>query len=206
MSGVVKKVSSSFFGGAEKEAGKQQAAAFAASGAEFGRAGESIRELFEPQVDFGSQALQQQAALSGALGPEAEALAISQFRESPGQAFAEERGQRNLIRNAASIGGIGGGNVRRALVEQGIGFAQQDFGNRFSRLGAITGLGQEGLTQQAQGIRFGASGVAEGIQGAGQARAAGTVGQAAGFRTGIGELTNSSAQAAQAANPAAFAF
>ena len=68
--------------------------------------------------------------------------AFQNFVESPGQKFIRDRAQRSLTRNSSAIGGLGGGNVRSALVEQGAGFAQQDFQNQFGRLGQLAGQGQ----------------------------------------------------------------
>lgn len=89
----------------------------------------------------GAGAQQQQAALSGALGPQAQQAAFDAFTESPGQAFLRERGERALTRNAAALGGLGGGNVRAELQRQGIGFAQQDLERQFQALGAVANRG-----------------------------------------------------------------
>lgn len=105
-----------------------------------------VNETLSPFTQPGQQAAQQQAALSGALGPEAQATAFQQFQDSPGQAFLRDRGERAVLRNAAAIGGLGGGNVRRELVEFGQGLAAQDFQNQFDRLGQVAGRGlQSGL-------------------------------------------------------------
>ena len=90
--------------------------------------------------------------------------AFQSFNESPGQKFLRDRGERATVRNAGAIGGLGGGNVRKALTEFGIGTAQQDFQNRFSRLGQLAGQGQGAATSLGQ---FGSN----------------AVGQQAGFRT-----------------------
>lgn len=113
----------------------------------------------EQFVDPGVQAQQRQAALSGALGAEAQAQAFADFQESPGQKFLRDRAEQSLLRSSAAIGGLGGGNVRSALQEQAIGLAAQDLDRQFGRLGQVTGqglaaqqaasglLGQQGATQ-----------------------------------------------------------
>jgi hypothetical protein len=91
------------------------------------------------------------------------------------------------LANAASIGGIGGGNVRSALVQQGAGFAAQDLQNRYARLANLISGGQNaaagvGSAAQATGanignlLQSGAASQAAGIQQAGQARASGILG------------------------------
>lgn len=109
-----------------------------------------------PFRQAGVSALQQQQALLGLSGAPAQEEAFAAFNESPGQKFLRERGQRNLLRNASAIGGLGGGNVRSALVQQGVGFAQQDFQNQFGRLASLSGAGQSA----AGGIGQGALGTA----------------------------------------------
>lgn len=126
-----------------------------------------------PFVGGGQQAFNLQSALSGAGGPQAQQQAFANFRASPGQAFLQREGERALLRNQGAIGGLGGGNVRRELQRQGIGLAQQDFGNQFNRLGQVAGLGGQ-LAGQLAGQQFGAGGQASNLAfGTGQALAGG---------------------------------
>ena len=55
-----------------------------------------------------------------------------------------------MLRNSAAIGGLGGGNVRTALQEQAVGFAQQDINNQFGRLGQLAGQGQNAANTSGQ--------------------------------------------------------
>jgi hypothetical protein len=90
-------------------------------------------------------AAQRQAALSGALGPEAQQQAIDEFIESPGQQFLRDEQEQSLLRNAAAIGGLGGGRVRSALQEQALGRAAGLQQQNFANLGEVAG--REQLTQ-----------------------------------------------------------
>lgn len=90
-------------------------------------------------------AAQRQAALSGALGPEAQQQAINEFIESPGQRFLREEQEQAVLRNTAAIGGLGGGRVRSALQEQAFGRAAGLQQQTFANLGEIAG--REQLTQ-----------------------------------------------------------
>ena len=112
----------------------------------FGRGAQNL----QPFQQQGSQAYDLQAALSGAMGPEAQAQAYQQFQRSPGQQFLQQEGERALLRNAAAIGGLGGGNVRRSLLEYGQGLAQQDFANQFDRLGQLSSAGLNAASTGAQ--------------------------------------------------------
>ena len=117
------------------------------------RAGESIaqgQQFLQPFAGAGGQAIGLQAALSGAAGAEAQQQAFANYTASPGQEFLRNRGERALLRNSGAIGGLGGGRVRQALQQQGIGLAQQDFNNQFNRLGQLSQFGLQGAGQQAQ--------------------------------------------------------
>jgi hypothetical protein len=103
----------------------------------FGQGAEELRPFVSP----GQQANQVQAALSGALGPEAQAQAFANFTDSPGQQFLRDRAEQSLLRREAALGGLGGGRVRQALQEQAVGLAQQDLDRQFGRLGQVSGTG-----------------------------------------------------------------
>lgn len=131
-----------------------------------------------PFREAGIGALEQQQALLGLGGQDAQTQAFAAFNESPGQKFIRDRAQKNLLRNQSAIGGLGGGNVRSALVEQGTGFAQQDFQNQFGRLGQIAGQGQAAGTSIGQFGAQTAGNIANlGIAGS-EARASGILGAA----------------------------
>ena len=116
---------------------------------------EAFQQAVDPVTGFidpGQRAQTLQAARLGALGPEAQAEAIRQFQESPGQAFLREEQERAITRNAAALGGLGGGRVRQELQRQAAGRAAQQFDIRTQQLG---GLAAQGLS---------AAGVAGGLQ------------------------------------------
>ncbi len=168
-------------GKAATRAADKQAEAAALGRGENARQFDITQKNLQPFLDAGTKAVGAQSDLTGLNGIDAQKAAFDNFVESPGQQFIRQRAQRNLFQNAASIGGVGGGNVRSALVEQGAGFAQQDFNNQFNRLNAIrTGgqsagvnLGQFGSNKAAVDANLfnrGAEADASGILGAAQAR------------------------------------
>lgn len=110
---------------------------------------------FQPYAEAGTGAINREAALSGALGPEAQQQAINEFIESPGQKFLRERQEQALLRNQAAIGGLGGGNVRTALQEQAMGIAATQQQQTLENLRSIAMRGQEVAGSQA-GITTGA--------------------------------------------------
>jgi len=92
-------------------------------------------------VGPGQQAGDVQAALSGALGAAAQAQAFQDFQASPGQAFLQGEGERAILRNAAAIGGLGGGNLQRELARYGQGLSLQDLERQTQQLSDVAGRG-----------------------------------------------------------------
>ena len=131
-----------------------------------------------PFREAGIGALEQQQALLGLGGQDAQTQAFAGLQESPGQKFIRDRARKNRVRNASAIGGLGGGNIRSALSEQEVGFAAQDLQNQFGRLGQIAGQGQSAGTSIGQFGAQTAGNIANlGIAGS-EARASGILGGA----------------------------
>ena len=104
---------------------------------------------YEPYTQAGIGAYNQQAALSGALGPEAQQKAYAAYQQSPGVAFAQQEAERAILRNASALGGLGGGNVRDELSRRAVGTYMQDFQNQFGRLGDVSAQGYNAASQAA---------------------------------------------------------
>ena len=174
MSKVVKGV----FGGgdAAKDAGKVQAASSDKAVAEQRRQFDITQSNLQPFIQAGQGALTEQQALLGLSGVGAQQQAFSRFNDSPGQTFLRERGERALLQNQAAIGGLGGGNVRSELQQQGIGFAQQQLNNQLAQLGGISGTGSGTATNLGQIGANTASNIGANLQAGGQARASGILG------------------------------
>jgi hypothetical protein len=105
-------------------------------------------------IQQGAQGMDIQAALAGLRGNDAQGQAFQNFNQSPGQEFLRNQGERSIVRNASATGGLGGGNVRRALAEYGTGAAAQDFNNQFQRGQQALGSQQNSAGQAAQ-LAFG---------------------------------------------------
>jgi hypothetical protein len=141
--------------------------------------GRRQREQLEPFAQAGVGALQQQQALLGLGTPEQQAAARASLTESAGQKFIRERAERSLLRNQAAIGGIGGGNVRSALVQQGAGFAAQIEADQFRRLSQLATGGQAAATNIGQGALTTGANVGQTQFQAGQLTGAGAINTAA---------------------------
>lgn len=187
MSGALDFVKDTFFGGAEKKAGKVLERAGQASA-------DTVRDMFgetqanlQPFIGGGQASFEKQQALSGALGPEAQKQAFADFQEDPGTQFLRDQGLR-LSGSKSGARGTGGGERLRELTKFSQGLALQDLSNRFNRLGAGTatglsaagtlgGLSGNAATGISQGLQFGAGGKAEGL-----------VAKGAGIRAGIQQV------------------
>ncbi len=161
-------------------------------------------DYLNPYAESGQQANQLQMAFSGALGPEAQAQAFENYRNSPGVDFMVGEGERAITRNAAATGGGQGGNVMRELMRFGTGVAMQDFGNQYDRLQGLSTQGlnarmtQAGMRGQEANIATSLGTTGAGIQAQGGlsmggiasnlASQAGGMFQNAGFRVGQDQM------------------
>lgn len=104
---------------------------------------ESGMGAYEPYSRAGRAAIEREAALSGAYGPEAQQEAINAYIESPGQAYLRQQQEKALLRNQAAIGGLGGANVRTALQEQAMNIASTQQQQYLENLRSLAARGQE---------------------------------------------------------------
>lgn len=112
-----------------------------AKGLEQAAAGaETASGFMQPFQQAGQTALQQQLALSGALGPEAFQQA---YQESPQIQFLREQGEQGVMRNAAAMGGLGGGNVQKELSRFNQGLASQGLQQQIQNMAGLASQGQQ---------------------------------------------------------------
>jgi hypothetical protein len=152
----------------------------------------------EPRIQGGNRAFVDQEALLGLSGQEAQSQAYGQLEESAGQRFLRDRQQKALLRNQAAIGGLGGGNVRTALQEQAMGFAQQDIQNQFGRLGQLAGQGQNAANTSGQFGSQSASNISNLQAQQGAAKASGILGPVQANAAATGQLFQLGGQVAGA--------
>lgn len=120
---------------AEMKAAAEQAARTQAGGLEESQA------LVQPWTEAGQAALQQQQALAGLLGPEAQAAAIAQLEASPQFQAALAQGERAILQNAAATGGLRGGNVQAMLAQFRPQLLSSVIEQQYARLGGLSGAG-----------------------------------------------------------------
>lgn len=163
---------------AASEAAGAQSAAAAAGIAEQRRQFDAIRELLKPYVEVGVPALEQQRALAGLGGPQAQQAAIAGLEASPLFQAQVRQGEEALLQRASATGGLRGGNIQAALAQFRPQMLQAEIERQYGRLGGLTSLGQQsavgvGTAGQAMG-----SNVANLLAQQGAAQAGGALGQA----------------------------
>ena len=168
-------------GNASKQGAKEQTKSAREGIEEQRRQFEATKEVFKPYVVAGTEAigglqpyaqagvgsLQQQQALLGLLGPEAQQQAIAQLEQGAGFQAQVRQGEEALLQRASATGGLRGGNIQAALAQFRPQMLQQEIEAQYGRLGGMTQLGQTTTQNIAQ---------------LGQASAAGQ--SAAGLQTG----------------------
>lgn len=194
---------------AAKKAGKAQTAAAEAGIAEERSQFEQVQKLLSPYAKAGVGALEQQQALAGVLGPEAQREAITGIEESPTFAALARQGEEGILQSAAATGGLRGGNVQGALAQFRPALLQQLIESQYGKLGGIAQMGQASAAGVgAAGLQTGQS--ISGLLGqAGQAQAGSILGQGqaqadliGGYTQAAGTLIGSYLNRPQTAQPA----
>lgn len=121
----------------------------------------------QPYQQAGMQALEQQRALAGLGGPQAQQAAIDAIQGSPLFGAISQQGEGAILANASATGGLRGGNVQAALAQFRPQLLAQMINEQYGRLG---GLSTSGLNTTTNLLQLG------------QAAAAGT--GSAGLQTG----------------------
>jgi len=200
---------------AAKSAAGTQAGAAQAGITEQRSALDRLQTLLKPYVDVGAPAItglkpyaeagvpafEQQQALLGLRGPEAERAAIE--RITGGARFQEmaRQGEEALLSGASATGGLRGGNIQGALAQYRPALLSSLIEQQYGKLGGLADIGRETQTNlakigQASAAGVGAQGVTTGtnvsnlLAQQGAAQAGGQIGEARAY----GQLLNLPAQ------------
>jgi hypothetical protein len=163
---------------------------------------DEIRALMRPYVDAGNEAMNQQRALLGLAGQDAQASAINALQGSSQFAALQQQGENAILQNAAATGGLRGGNTQGALAQFRPALLNQLIESQYSKLGGLTSIGQSaaagvgnagmtttGQINQALGNMGSAQAGAALARGQANAQLAGTLSNAAGTLLGTGMQT-----------------
>jgi hypothetical protein len=111
--------------------------------APFVGAGTSALGQLAPYMGVGPEALEQQRALTGLAGPDAQRAAIGAIEGSPEFAALTRQGENAILQQAAATGGLRGGNVQGALAQFRPQVLSGLIEQQYNRLGGLTALGQQ---------------------------------------------------------------
>jgi len=129
-------------GEAAKDAASTQAQASEAGIQEQRRQFDVVQKLLEPYVTGGTKAFEQQQALVGVQGPEAQRAAIAALEQGPAYQALVEQGETALLQRASATGGLRGGNVQAALAQFRPQLLSQLIEQQYGQLGGLAKYGQ----------------------------------------------------------------
>lgn len=159
------------------------------------------REDATPWRDAGKVALSQLSAGTKPGGDFNRNFTLADFQADPGYQFTRDQGEQSINRAMAAKGRYDSGAALKDLTTFGTGLANQTYGDaynrfnndrtqRFNRLSSLAGMGQTANSQiGAMGTQTAAS-IGQNQLAAGNAQAAGYVGQANAVNNTIGSLTS----------------
>lgn len=109
----------------------------------YSMAGEKALGGLEPFAAAGAPALEQQQALLGLRGPEAERAAIERIKSGETFQALAGQGEEALLQRASATGGLRGGNIQGALAQFRPALLSSLIDQQYGRLGGMTALGAE---------------------------------------------------------------
>ena len=116
---------------------------------------DAMQRVLKPYVDAGSPALRQiasyadvaqpalneQQALNGMFGAEAQQQAINRIEQSPLYMEQVRQGENAMLQNASATGGLRGGNIQAALAQFRPAVLSQMIEDKYSKLGGMVDFG-----------------------------------------------------------------
>ena len=108
----------------------------------YSMAGEKALGGLAPFAAAGAPALEEQQALLGLRGPEAERAAIERIRGGETFQALASQGEEALLQRASATGGLRGGNIQGALAQFRPALLSSLIDQQYGRLGGMTALGQ----------------------------------------------------------------
>jgi hypothetical protein len=116
----------------------------------YSMAGEKALGGLAPFAAAGAPALEEQQALLGLRGPEAERAAIERIRSGETFKALAGQGEEALLQRASATGGLRGGNIQGALAQFRPALLSSLIDQQYGRLGGLTALGSETTSNLAR--------------------------------------------------------
>jgi hypothetical protein len=127
---------------AQKSAAATQSVAADKGIAEQRRQFNEVQKLLAPFVTGGTSAFNQQMALVGVGGADAQRAAIQAIEQGPEFAALARQGENAILQQASATGGLRGGNVQGALAQFRPQILSGLIEQQYSRLGGLASAGQ----------------------------------------------------------------
>lgn len=108
----------------------------------FVETGQEAMYGLQPYAEPGLYAMEQQAAIAGLMGPEAQAAQIAQIESDPLYQATVKQGEEAILQQASATGGLRGGNIQGALAQFRPQMLREEIDRTYGRLGGFTALGQ----------------------------------------------------------------
>jgi hypothetical protein len=108
----------------------------------FVETGQEAMYGLQPYTEPGLYAMEQQAAIAGLMGPEAQAAQIAQIESDPLYQATVRQGEEAILQQASATGGLRGGNIQGALAQFRPQMLREEIDKTYGRLGGFTALGQ----------------------------------------------------------------
>jgi hypothetical protein len=134
---------------AQKSAAATQSVAADKGIAEQRRQFNAVQKLLAPFVTGGTSAFNQQMALVGVGGADAQRAAIQAIEQGPEFAALARQGENAILQQASATGGLRGGNVQGALAQFRPQILSGLIEQQYGRLGGLAQMGQNAATNQA---------------------------------------------------------
>ena len=109
----------------------------------------ATERLMAPYVAAGTGSLEQQQAILGLLGPEAQQQAYSGIEQGPLFQSLVKQGEEGILQTASATGGLRGGNIQAALGQFRPQMLQNMIQSQYQNLAGLTSLGQTSAAGQA---------------------------------------------------------
>lgn len=132
-----------------------------------------VQKLLEPYVTGGTKAFEQQQALVGVQGPEAQRAAIAALEQGPAFQALQQQGENALLQQASATGGLRGGNVQAALAQFRPQLISQLIEQQYGQLGGLVKYGQASAAGTGAAAQETGSNVAQLLAAQGAAQAGG---------------------------------
>lgn len=158
---------------------------------------DEVVKLMAPYREAGYKSINAQLAMTGLMGPQAQAEEVNAILQGPQYGTMVAQGENAIRQNASATGGLRGGNIQAALAKFRPELLNSLIQQQFTNLNAISGTGQAAASNQAQASQQTGQTIAGLYSNMGAGQAAGYIGQgqaAANLATGLSNSIGGTAQ------------